>query len=340
MWRRLGPLVVLGVLIGPTDGRARTWTDNRGQQTEAKFVRLFEGKVVLLRGGRTLSIPLLDLSAADQEYVRQQTAGKTGLGSLPPAVQPVTSQDGSPQQQLTEPAPLAGLRTWTDTGGRQIQAEFIEVAGGNLVLLTDGERVSLPFQNFSKLDQDYVRTVLQSQGKDHLIAGLSGPPVRMPSSGSFGPRGMPRTPGSRMHEFPQRRIPQSRQPASFPEPSQRPLPGRLPPSTGGDPVEEILRQRMPVPEQPQEDIPGINGRWEPRPGEQYGVCSNCDRRVAKRFRARGRCPYCKVVWQDEPSRGGIPPGLAVALYGVGAVMMAAIVIAVVVWIASPTKSPG
>jgi len=48
----------------------RTWTDDRGNKTTAKFVRINGNDVVLNRSGRTLTVSFHSLSEEDQQYVR------------------------------------------------------------------------------------------------------------------------------------------------------------------------------------------------------------------------------------------------------------------------------
>lgn len=49
--------------------KKRTWTDDQGIRTEAKFVRVHNDNVILLRGARTITVPFWKFSKTDQEYV-------------------------------------------------------------------------------------------------------------------------------------------------------------------------------------------------------------------------------------------------------------------------------
>jgi hypothetical protein len=66
----------------------RQWRDNSGQfQTSARLILILDGKVRLLKeSGRTTTVPLARLSAADQAYVAEIISryGKdlTGLDKL------------------------------------------------------------------------------------------------------------------------------------------------------------------------------------------------------------------------------------------------------------------
>jgi O-glycosyl hydrolase len=55
------------------DAAARTWTDKQGRTIEAEFVRVAQGKVVLSRGGKVVTVPLADLSDADQKFIASKT---------------------------------------------------------------------------------------------------------------------------------------------------------------------------------------------------------------------------------------------------------------------------
>src|SRR5205085_1818843 len=57
---------------------------SKGKQTTAKFVRVHEGNVILLRAGRTVSMPLSSLSREDQQYVRDLLAGRGEEKLVPP----------------------------------------------------------------------------------------------------------------------------------------------------------------------------------------------------------------------------------------------------------------
>lgn len=78
---RSSSLVMLGFLgclfVALTvQASPRTWTDAQGRTTKADFVRVYRGKVVLLRGNRVLMMPLGSLSQQDQQYVAQQLEPK------------------------------------------------------------------------------------------------------------------------------------------------------------------------------------------------------------------------------------------------------------------------
>lgn len=73
-------VALLAVLLCST-AFARTWTDTQGQTTQGTFVRVFGTNVVILSGGKALTVPFTGLSKEDQQYVREQleAKGETGL---------------------------------------------------------------------------------------------------------------------------------------------------------------------------------------------------------------------------------------------------------------------
>jgi len=75
----------------------RVWTLADGQQTTAKFVRVFREQVILLRGSRTAMYSYSALSPADQDYVKEILTARGEEKLIPPPATVVI--DG--------PAPLA-----------------------------------------------------------------------------------------------------------------------------------------------------------------------------------------------------------------------------------------
>jgi O-glycosyl hydrolase len=55
------------------DALARTWTDKQGRTIEAEFVRVAQGKVVLSRSGKVVTVPLSELSDADLKFIASKT---------------------------------------------------------------------------------------------------------------------------------------------------------------------------------------------------------------------------------------------------------------------------
>jgi hypothetical protein len=90
----------------------RVWTDNQGRKTTGKFVRVFNGDVVLLRAGGPISIPFYDLAEADQEYVKDllKSWGQEELiPDRPAPSDPAEREFGSTPAPGQSPAPGRGL---------------------------------------------------------------------------------------------------------------------------------------------------------------------------------------------------------------------------------------
>ena len=130
-------------LVCGTALQARTWTDTRGRTLEAELVTTSATEVNVLRpDGSTVSLQLTQLSAADQDFVKQHAASH-----------PATPDQGEPP---VSPAPHA--RTWTDTRGRTLEAELVSTSATEVtVRRPDGSMVSLQLTQLSAADQDFVR---------------------------------------------------------------------------------------------------------------------------------------------------------------------------------------
>jgi hypothetical protein len=73
--------------------------------------------------------------------------------------------------------PLEGLRTWTDSTGKQkIEAEFIEFKDGKVTLKNaQGRTITLPLERFSKEDQKLIQATVPTTGPDgQSLANTSG----------------------------------------------------------------------------------------------------------------------------------------------------------------------
>ena len=77
---------VLAILLVCQPLFARPWTDSTGRKIEAKFVRVYQGNVVLLRGKKVVQVPFYNLSEGDQQFVRDELekSDKSYLIPAPP----------------------------------------------------------------------------------------------------------------------------------------------------------------------------------------------------------------------------------------------------------------
>ncbi|MSR57019.1 MAG: hypothetical protein EXS05_05035 [Planctomycetaceae bacterium] len=96
----------------------------------------------------------------------------------------------------TTPA-FAKYRIWTDARGQKINAEFVRMNAGNAVLKNrvGGKQVTVPFDNLSEPDQNFLRDLLESQGKGDQVPAKK-PPVDPvpPGAGPPGGAGLPGAP--------------------------------------------------------------------------------------------------------------------------------------------------
>jgi len=165
-----------------TEAAARTWVDISGRfSTEADFVRLANGKVVLRKAnGETIAVPLVKLSNKDRAYVQSLQAKDSATGSTATArvakpgpetkpktdIQPkkgrYTSLTGEGLAQLLGPALAAKSDTKTTASlvfvlsgdGRHVRIESGSVAS------SDGKINLIP----SAFDLDVKGTRFAGQG--------------------------------------------------------------------------------------------------------------------------------------------------------------------------------
>jgi hypothetical protein len=123
-------VLVLSACITPLS--AREWSDRFGNSTSAKFVRVHDGQVVLLRGGKVIMVPFNDLVDGDQRYVREQLEREGQVHLLPAAPRHAAAETGD--DAWTEgsgegPRLSVVERVWTDVDDRKITAGFLRTEG-------------------------------------------------------------------------------------------------------------------------------------------------------------------------------------------------------------------
>ena len=104
---RSSRLMLLAIVLSTFSSsivRAREWTYDTGRTIEARFIRMHEGQVVLMRGKKVMKVDFYQLSDADQQYLRDELSAK-GLSHqiLPPRPKNQPEEGGSPQQTAGPP---------------------------------------------------------------------------------------------------------------------------------------------------------------------------------------------------------------------------------------------
>ena len=123
--------------------------ETNGRSHVGTFQKLQDDKVFVRVRNKTSQLSFWSLSKADQQYVLSLVKSDPLVSSnLKPAEDP---------------------REWTDMGGNKTAARFVELkAGAIVVLVIDGKRVEFAFGNFSKADQDYVRSQVQGTASSNF----------------------------------------------------------------------------------------------------------------------------------------------------------------------------
>ncbi len=150
---------------------ARTWTDVHGKKYQGKFIRYFEGNVVLQYGNKPLMVSFRSLSDEDQEYVRQQLGAK-GQADLLPSPSPHSSKDdGDDAVDMFEdfklPSPDAE-RVWVDTKGKQATAQLLGVSGKSAIMRFQDRELMIPLKRLCFEDQRYIQEVHRKQTADEV----------------------------------------------------------------------------------------------------------------------------------------------------------------------------
>jgi hypothetical protein len=180
-------LVLIALVASAGRGDAaevRTWTDVAGRKTDAKFVRVFNGEVILERDGRMLKVPLARFSAADQKHIGELTASPASSAAAPtkaeaagpqkkdgPATTPAAAKgekgatDAAKEPDAKAAAvELKRLRDWRDNAGNVVKARFERIFGQQVVLSAGNRLRTVEFSRLSAADQEFVRKNLEAQG--------------------------------------------------------------------------------------------------------------------------------------------------------------------------------
>jgi hypothetical protein len=90
----------------------RTWTDIHGNQTTARYVRIFGSNVVLSRGGRSVTVKFHELVESDQEYLRELLTSHGQESMIPPKVTDLNldaPEETTESESTSSSAPARGM---------------------------------------------------------------------------------------------------------------------------------------------------------------------------------------------------------------------------------------
>jgi len=128
-------LMIFAAMVAvPPTLDARIWKTSSGG-LEAEFVRLEGDQVLLNENGQPKRIAVASLSRYDQQWIRAKAGMVVGRGSQP----------------------VADARTWTDTKGRTIKAQYSRLEGDRVVLWFNNQEVKVPYGTLGPDDLAYIR---------------------------------------------------------------------------------------------------------------------------------------------------------------------------------------
>lgn len=185
-WRITTFWAVLLCAVATASGKNRVWTSADGRTMNAEFVGELDGDVTFRKDGKLVVIRLEKLSDKDQQVVKDLAAGKQpDDGASPASAAPAENQKPAGNEgdsdKRKKPVKIQ-TRTWTDRFGIKSSGKFVRVDGNDIVLSRGTRVLTVPFGNLSPDDQEYVRELLTSQGKEDLIPSDT---PSVPGNGEF-----------------------------------------------------------------------------------------------------------------------------------------------------------
>ncbi len=177
-------LFVFLVGLAAAADEVRTWTKAKGDKFQAQFLREVDGEAVFLKDGKPYTVPIDDLSEADQKLIREQEKEKkvedtpAPLGApapkteQPPSTEPAPKLDKTADRRpsLVPPKLVPVQRSWHDVHGNKSNGKFVRMRDKTTVTiaLPSGRPIDMPFNSLSREDQQYVRGLLSAKGESHL----------------------------------------------------------------------------------------------------------------------------------------------------------------------------
>ena len=194
MWRIVlfTSLLVVACLSAPARAQEREWTYASGGKFKAKLVRELDGEAIFLKDRKFLSVPLDELSEADRKFVLAAGQGKSESDAADSAATPTrTAKTGLNTDEkvapLVKPKTPVVNRDWTDTSGNRTYGKFVRVYERNVIILRGARPASLPYDDLSLADQNYVNQILTERGEQPFGAPADDDPPAQPASDNAAP---------------------------------------------------------------------------------------------------------------------------------------------------------
>ncbi|MFI4873785.1 MAG: hypothetical protein ACIALR_00495 [Blastopirellula sp. JB062] len=169
---------------GRTQLQARIWVDAEGRTLDAEFVR-YHGTSVQLRrndNGELLEVHFSKFCDADKrrilvlrEAAEKREAEKQATAKQSDLIETLQADDGDEKNAPSEKEArrdLTRMRKWSDNEGNQIQAKFVRIFEGNVILLQGNKGHSVDFYKLGVDDQKFLRDHLEALDQGDLV-----PPV-------------------------------------------------------------------------------------------------------------------------------------------------------------------
>ncbi len=302
---------VLG-LLAPAVALAEVHTFHEvgGRTHIGTFLKVQGDKVQVRVRNKTSSLSFWSLTKEDQLYVLSQVKADPLVASTLKAAE-------DPRQ-------------WTDSRSNKTSARFLEVkTGGTVVLVIDAKKVEFAYENFSKVDQDYIRdqvrgtpseSFLPAEVKQDPAAPQSPMPGNIPAVTPQVPTTTPQIPpvaggptnGQAMHAAaPSATTPM---PAYSPPPQQHaaatsPMTSPVTSAPPGQQMHAAAPPALPTTTNSRTAPPPVTAppAMAPSPATggndmvAYYSCSNCNKEVGA---GATSCPHCKTRFDYVENENG------------------------------------
>lgn len=158
--------------------QARTWTTLEGKKVDAEFVEVVQGgdAVVLDVNGNRFTVPVTRLSPQDRGYIQglQDAMPSVSDAQLEREIDEAVAEDESgANDNEPETVRLRSRRIWRSREGVAVEAQFVRMVRGTLVLKEGSRYHRIQYYDLSVDDREFVYKAHQAIGKEALV-----PPVR------------------------------------------------------------------------------------------------------------------------------------------------------------------